>query len=127
MSPSQTTPVLGLNKGLLILDTSANAAGAPRNRERVLVVGGGVTGLTCVHCTANSVKLTYAFIGLPGSCSMQDTMSQSCRSSGLQRHLVSRLRSVSISPVINYNLALTKISVQPERCRCTHISSKARD
>ncbi len=127
MSSSQTTPVLGLNKGLLILDTSANAAGAPRNRQRVLVVGGGVTGLTCVYCTTDIVKLTYAFIGPHGSCSMQDTMSQSCRSSGLQRHLVSRLRSVSISPVINCNLALTRSAVQPERCRCTRISSKAQN
>ncbi|KAK0486104.1 FAD dependent oxidoreductase [Armillaria novae-zelandiae] len=46
MSSSQSSPVLGLNKGLLVLDTSANAARAPRNRQRVLVVGGGVTGLT---------------------------------------------------------------------------------
>ncbi|KAK0460967.1 FAD dependent oxidoreductase [Desarmillaria tabescens] len=46
MSSLYTTPVLGLSKGLLVLDTSANATGAPRNRQRVLVVGGGVTGLT---------------------------------------------------------------------------------
>ncbi|KAK0212550.1 FAD dependent oxidoreductase [Desarmillaria ectypa] len=46
MSSSQTTPVLGLNKGLLVLDMSANATSAPRNRRRVLVIGGGVTGLT---------------------------------------------------------------------------------
>ncbi|KAK0476843.1 FAD dependent oxidoreductase [Armillaria novae-zelandiae] len=46
MSTSSSAPVLVLKKGMVTLDTSPNAIKTPRNGRRVLIVGGGVTGLT---------------------------------------------------------------------------------
>ncbi|PBK73466.1 nucleotide-binding domain-containing protein [Armillaria solidipes] len=46
MTASSTTPVLVLKKGMVTLDASPNAIRALRNGRRVLIVGGGVTGLT---------------------------------------------------------------------------------
>ncbi|KAG7446681.1 FAD dependent oxidoreductase [Guyanagaster necrorhizus] len=46
MSFPSCVPLLVLKKGIVTLDASPNAICAPRNGRRVLIVGGGVTGLT---------------------------------------------------------------------------------
>lgn len=100
MSSSQTTPVLRLKKGLVVLDTSSNVTGARRNGRRVLVVGGGVNGLTYVrHCRLIAVYpgLKDVCVVLPGSCLMQATMSLSWQNSGHLQHHVLSLRLVSSS------------------------------
>lgn len=100
MSSSQTTPVLRLKKGLVVLETSSNATGARRNGRRVLIVGGGVNGLTYVrHCRLIIIYpgLKDVRVVLPGSCLMQVTMSLLWQNSGHLQHPVLSLKLVSSS------------------------------